>query len=81
MYALSVIPTPTGRWVFVGKVPSALAVEASSEEYVTKAAMFGMGIVRKIAEREGGFIRNVSFDTREAALARAAELGFDVANA
>jgi hypothetical protein len=78
MYALSVIQFPSGRWGFVGQVPEALAIESSNPELARVAKQCGMTIARAIAKRTSDIIRERVWDTKEAALAEAAALGYEV---
>lgn len=67
------IPTPSGRFAFVGKVPGPLAYETSDPAYLETAAHSGPGFAAKHAAREGGYFRSVSFATAAAAEAAALE--------
>lgn len=67
MYGLHIIKAPSGRYVFVGRVPACLAIEASSADLVEVAQMCGMTIAQRRAERQGGYIRARSWPTAEAA--------------
>jgi len=66
---LNIIQYPSGRWGFVGKVPTALAFEYSDEKYMDIAHNHGEGIAKAIAKNEGGIFKSRSFETLEAAQA------------
>jgi hypothetical protein len=71
---LNVIQFPTGTWGFVGRVPAALAHVMTDGSPVTAEAA-------KIAASFGPALANVktrAWETREAAVAAAQDLGFDV---
>jgi len=70
---MHLIPMPAGGYAFVGKVPAALAFYSSKPEYLEYAAQSGPGIARKIAQREGGEFRSLSWPDRAAAEASALE--------
>lgn len=72
------ISTPSGRFVFVGRVPSDLACEASSPDYIEAARQCGPAIAARIAAREGGTFRSLSWETEADAYAYAAALGYAV---
>lgn len=74
---LSVIQYPSGKWGFVGSVPGELAYETSNPDYIRLAANVGAGLVRKRAEREGGFFRTRTWETQGAAVAEAERLGYE----
>lgn len=75
----SIIKTPTGRFVFVGKVPEALAIETDRPDLARAAKQCGIGFAKRIAEREGGYIRTRAWATAEEARAEALRLGFTAA--
>lgn len=78
---LHVIQYPSGRFGFVGRVPQALAYRCDDAEILAAAHQCGATIARGIAKNRGIAFETVAFDTREAAIAEAARLGFSVANA
>ncbi len=63
----NIIQYPSGKWGFTGKVPDGLAYFASDSQYLKDAKQFGVTVVQKQAEREGGYFKSVSFDTEQAA--------------
>ena len=76
---LSIIAAPSGRYIFVGSVPPALAFEWEADSDLAAALQSGPGIARRIAERNGRTFKTRAYDTREAAEAEASRLGFALA--
>ncbi|KMO34304.1 hypothetical protein VP06_14635 [Methylobacterium aquaticum] len=72
------IPTPNGRFAFVGRVPADLACEASDPRYIEDARQCGPAIAARIAAREGGTFQILSWESEADAYAYAAGLGYDV---
>ncbi len=72
------IPTPSGRFAFAGRVPKDLAFAASNPDYIATALQCGPGIAQKQAAREGGTFRSLSWATEADAYAYAAGLGYAV---
>ena len=60
---INVVQFPSGRWGYAGRVPDALAYFSSDPSYHADAKGFGVTIVQKRAEREGGVYKRVSFET------------------
>lgn len=77
--ALIVIQAPSGRFVFRGSVPAALAYQWEAESDLEAAKQCGPAIAERIAARHGRTFKSVAFDTRESAIAAAAALGHSVA--
>lgn len=75
---LSLIKFPSGKWGFVGHVPTELRFEYSDPKYLRTASDFGVGIAASIATREGGYIRTRTWESETAARMTASELGFSV---
>jgi hypothetical protein len=69
---LSVIQYPTKRWGFVGRVPTDLAYEGSPED-ISIGLQHGFRLVKSR-------VKSLSWETKEEALAAAAEKGYSVAN-
>ena len=80
MHALSVTQCPTGRWLFVGRVPTLLGYEnAEDVEMALIICQVGLTMAQKIAAKRGLPIpRNRTWESREAAVAEAAANGFRV---
>jgi len=79
MHKLSILETPTGRYMFVGSVPAQLAVDTDLPELIEVGARCGVGIASKIAANRGGYFRTRIFETREEAIDYAADFGYSVA--
>lgn len=77
--ALTIIQAPSGRFIFVGNVPPALAFEWEAESDLDAALHCGPGIAKKIAERNGRTFKSRSYETREVAQKEAMRLGYKVA--
>ena len=75
---LHIIKYPTGRYGFVGLVPSALAFNSQHGGDLATAAQCGPGIARRIAEREGRTFDRLTWSTEEDAREAAAAMGFKV---
>lgn len=75
MHKLSIIETPTGRFVFVGSVPGSLGYvdaatgEDATEEQLQRARSFGPRIAG---------VKSRAFETRDEAVAFAAAHGYEV---
>lgn len=67
----SILATPSGRFAFVGKVPAPLAFTGYNETDLEHAALSGPGLAQRIAKREGRDFRNLSWPSREEAMAAA----------
>jgi hypothetical protein len=70
---MRLIPTPNGRFAFVGKVPAGLAYRYSNPEYLDIAAQSGPGVAAGIAKREGGTFEAITFVDRADAESAALE--------
>ena len=75
---LYILKNPKGAFYFVGAVPTVLAWESSSEEYINTALICGPGFARRYAEREGGTFKIRTFQTKSGAKAFAANYGITV---
>lgn len=75
---LHVLHNPAGTFHFVGKVPAELAFESSNPDYLKTAAQCGPGFARKIAEKEGGVFKTLTWATKEEAVAFAVSKGYEV---
>ena len=63
---MNVIQTPSGRWIFVGRVPTELAY--SGEPALVKIALsHGASLAKRTAARTGLPFKALSWETREAA--------------
>lgn len=70
---MHLIPSPSGGFAFVGKVPSALAFVCSDPALLETAAHCGPGFAMKAAKRAGKTFAPRTFETPEAANAAALE--------
>lgn len=77
MNGLHVIQYPSGRFGFVGKVPQELAHRGHPDD-LEIARICGPGLARKFAARNSRVFESLSWETKEAAIQAAADLGYTV---
>ena len=77
---LSLIKYPSGRWGFVGRVPSDLAFIYEDKSDLDAALHSGPRIARLIAQRHGRVFIQRSWESEAAARTEAAALGYVISN-
>lgn len=77
---LHCIRFPSGRWGFVGSIPTELAFDYESESDLQIALQCGPGFAMKAAARHGRTFRTKTWDSRDAAIEQARQYGHEVAS-
>jgi hypothetical protein len=77
MRGLHIICAPSGKFIFVGSVPTSLAFEVSDPSYADAAVRSGPRIARLIAAKNGGTFRSLSWATYEEARDEAVRQGYE----